>query len=110
MQLDKSLIESVIRLAEEAGRAILAVYDGPIDVTVKQDDSPLTQADKVAHRLIVDALAQLTPDLPVLSEESDEAQKLARLGWSRYWLVDPLDGTKEFYPSQRRVHRQHRPD
>ncbi|GAA4496311.1 3'(2'),5'-bisphosphate nucleotidase CysQ [Pseudaeromonas paramecii] len=96
MQLEKSLIESVIRLAEEAGRAILAVYDGPIDVTVKQDDSPLTQADKAAHRVIVDALAQLTPELPVLSEESDEAQKLARLGWSRYWLVDPLDGTKEF--------------
>lgn len=96
MQLNKALIESVIRLAEEAGRAILAVYDGPLDVTVKQDDSPLTQADRAAHRVIVEALALLTPELPVLSEESDEAQKVARLGWSRYWLVDPLDGTKEF--------------
>ncbi|MNZ98877.1 3'(2'),5'-bisphosphate nucleotidase CysQ [compost metagenome] len=62
----------------------------------KQDESPLTAADQGAHEVIVQALARLTPDIPVLSEESDAETMQARLGWSRYWLVDPLDGTKEF--------------
>lgn len=96
MKLSDELIESVIRVAEEAGRAILGVYDGPIDVTVKADASPLTQADQLAHQLIESALEQLTPAWPVVSEESDEEHKARRLSASCYWLIDPLDGTKEF--------------
>ena len=96
MQLTDKLIMFAIRVAEEAGRAILGVYDGPINVTVKDDDSPLTQADQAAHGVICDALSQLTPQWPVVSEESDDAAKALRLTAECYWLVDPLDGTKEF--------------
>ncbi|MEG0010049.1 MAG: 3'(2'),5'-bisphosphate nucleotidase CysQ [Aeromonas sp.] len=83
-------------IARAAGAAILSIYRQPFEVEFKQDESPLTAADKGAHEVIVRALASLTPDIPVLSEESDAGGMQARLGWSRYWLVDPLDGTKEF--------------
>ncbi|MGY3945660.1 3'(2'),5'-bisphosphate nucleotidase CysQ [Aeromonas tecta] len=83
-------------IARAAGRTIMAIYRQPFAVEYKQDESPLTAADKGAHEVIVQALASLTPDIPVLSEESDVGVMQARLGWSRYWLVDPLDGTKEF--------------
>ncbi|TNI70281.1 3'(2'),5'-bisphosphate nucleotidase CysQ [Aeromonas media] len=83
-------------IARAAGDAILAIYRQPFAVEYKQDESPLTAADQGAHEVIVLALARLTPDIPVLSEESDAETMQARLGWSRYWLVDPLDGTKEF--------------
>ena len=96
MQLTDKLIESLLTLSEEAGRAILGVYDGPIKVTVKADDSPLTQADQAAHRLIEEALAQLTPEWPLVSEESNPEQQQLRTIAPCYWLVDPLDGTKEF--------------
>jgi len=83
-------------IARAAGDAILAIYRQPFAVEFKQDESPLTAADQGAHEVIVQALARLTPDIPVLSEESDAEAMQARRGWSRYWLVDPLDGTKEF--------------
>ncbi|MDM5124375.1 3'(2'),5'-bisphosphate nucleotidase CysQ [Aeromonas rivipollensis] len=83
-------------IARAAGDAILAIYRQPFAVEYKQDESPLTAADQGAHEVIVQALVRLTPDIPVLSEESDAETMQARLGWSRYWLVDPLDGTKEF--------------
>lgn len=83
-------------IARAAGEAIMAIYHQPFAVEYKADESPLTAADKGAHEVIVQALARLTPTIPVLSEESDAETMQARLGWSRYWLVDPLDGTKEF--------------
>lgn len=83
-------------IARAAGDAILTIYRQPFAVEYKQDESPLTAADQGAHEVIVQALARLAPDIPVLSEESDAETMQARLGWSRYWLVDPLDGTKEF--------------
>ena len=83
-------------IARAAGEVIMAIYSQPFAVEYKGDESPLTAADKGAHELIVAALARLTPDIPVLSEESSPEVMAARLGWSRYWLVDPLDGTKEF--------------
>ncbi|MGY6040695.1 3'(2'),5'-bisphosphate nucleotidase CysQ [Aeromonas sp. AE23HZ002T15] len=83
-------------IARAAGRAIMTIYRQPFAVEYKQDESPLTAADKGAHEVIIWALATLTPDIPVLSEESDAGVMEERLGWSRYWLVDPLDGTKEF--------------
>ena len=87
----------VIDIARRAGAEILQVYEsGDIAVTDKSDSSPLTQADLRAHQTIVDALHALTPEWPVLSEESSKVDFAERAQWSRYWLVDPLDGTKEF--------------
>ena len=68
----------------------------PFEVKRKADESPLTEADLASHRTIVDGLRELTPDVPILSEESAEADVAARRQWVRYWLVDPLDGTRDF--------------
>lgn len=83
-------------IAREAAKAILAVYATDFEVETKDDDSPLTRADLAAHRIIVDGLREMTPDLPILSEESADIPWGERRHWSSYWLVDPLDGTKEF--------------
>jgi 3'(2'), 5'-bisphosphate nucleotidase len=83
-------------IAQRAADAILAVYESDFAVEQKDDCSPLTAADLAAHRLIVAALHELTPELPVLSEESAAIGWSERSRWSRYWLVDPLDGTREF--------------
>lgn len=83
-------------LARDAGKATLGWWNKPLEVMAKIDDSPVTAADLAAHRLIVEGLHSLTPDIPVLSEEDAEVPLEARLGWQRFWLVDPLDGTKEF--------------
>lgn len=89
-------LETVIAVAKEAGAAIMQVYATNFDVERKSDDSPLTQADLAAHHVIVQALKQLTPDIPVLSEESDQVSAEQRNSWPMYWLIDPLDGTREF--------------
>ncbi|WP_421243363.1 3'(2'),5'-bisphosphate nucleotidase CysQ [Aeromonas enteropelogenes] len=89
-------IAEIEPVARAAGEAIMAIYSQPFAVEYKRDESPLTAADKGAHEVIVRALARLTPDIPVLSEESGPQVMAERLGWQRYWLVDPLDGTKEF--------------
>ena len=91
------LLESTARIARDAGDAILEIYrDVDAGVTFKQDDSPLTRADLASHRIIADCLAQLTPEIPVLSEEGADTAYRQRRGWRCFWLVDPLDGTKEF--------------
>ena len=89
-------LEALQDLAERAGAAIMQIYDGQIAVEEKADASPLTQADLAAHRVISQGLAELTPEIPVLSEEGGLPDFATRQTWSRYWLVDPLDGTKEF--------------
>jgi 3'(2'), 5'-bisphosphate nucleotidase len=83
-------------IAEEAGRRILTIYGRDFSVDEKQDGSPLTEADQAAHSLIVESLIKLARDIPVLSEESAEISYEERAAWARFWLVDPLDGTKEF--------------
>ena len=88
--------EAVIALARDAGGAIMRVYAQDFSVEHKDDRSPLTEADLASHRLIVDGLHALTPGVPVLSEESSELPWDVRRTWTRYWLVDPLDGTREF--------------
>jgi 3'(2'), 5'-bisphosphate nucleotidase len=94
---DRRLLDAACEIAREAGRAILEVYGRPdFAVSRKSDDSPLTEADQVSHRIISRALAKLDAGLPVLSEESAPADPATRRKWKRYWLVDPLDGTKEF--------------
>lgn len=97
MPLAEALREGVVAIAVEAGAAIMAVHDDDLAVRAKADASPVTAADLAAHRCIVEGLARLTPDIPVLSEESAHVVSFEqRRGWSRYWLVDPLDGTREF--------------
>lgn len=95
--ISPELREGVIALAHDAAAAILGIYDSDFAVQHKDDDSPLTAADLAAHRCIVDGLGRLTPDIPVLSEESaHEIPTAQRRQWQRLWLVDPLDGTREF--------------
>ena len=88
------MIEIAVKAAIEAGEAILEIYAQDFEVEFKADQSPLTSADKAGHEIIVQAL-ETTP-YPVLSEESGEITDEERKGWNTYWLVDPLDGTKEF--------------
>ena len=91
------LLERVADIARDAGREILEVYaSGVVAATAKADQSPLTAADLRAHRLIVKRLEAISPELPVLSEEAADTPFAERARWARYWLVDPLDGTKEF--------------
>jgi len=87
---------AVAAIARRAGDAILRVYESDFAVTHKDDRSPLTEADLAAHRVIDAALGELDPSLPVLSEESAHIPWSQRREWQRYWLVDPLDGTREF--------------
>lgn len=89
-------IEPVLQLARDAGAAIMQVYVQDFAVEHKEDFSPLTAADMAAHHLIVAGLKTLTPAIPVLSEESASIDWAERRSWRRYWLVDPLDGTREF--------------
>jgi 3'(2'), 5'-bisphosphate nucleotidase len=91
-----TFLPELVRIARTAGDAIMQIYAGQIDVERKSDHSPLTQADLAAHHIIVRGLQQLTPDIPVLSEESAAIPYEVRRQWQRYWLVDPLDGTREF--------------
>ncbi len=89
-------LEQVVMIATEAGRRILDVYEQKFEVDHKDDGSPLTAADQAANEVIVARLQALTPDIPILSEESAKIEYSQRAGWTRFWLVDPLDGTKEF--------------
>ncbi len=88
--------DRVIDIALLAGKAIMAVYEGEIAVSRKEDSSPLTQADLAAHDIITNGLAGIDPSIPVISEESSAIPFDERKKWNRYWLVDPLDGTREF--------------
>lgn len=94
---EKEMLWAVLSLAREAGKKIMAIYDaGEAGEQSKADGSPLTAADMASHHTIVAGLHRLTPELPVLSEESAQAGYEVRRHWKRFWLVDPLDGTKEF--------------
>ncbi len=90
------LLLEVTALAREAGRAILEVYASSFSVQEKEDRSPLTEADLRSEKLILAGLKRIAPEIPVLSEESAQAPYSTRRNWSRLWVVDPLDGTKEF--------------
>lgn len=90
------LHDGLIDIVQRAGDAILEVYATDFDVADKADSSPLTEADLAAHRVIAEGLAELDPTTPLISEESDPPPFAERRHWQRYWLVDPLDGTREF--------------
>ncbi|MCX7628129.1 MAG: 3'(2'),5'-bisphosphate nucleotidase CysQ [Methylophilaceae bacterium] len=90
------MLDEVVGIARRAGKAIMEVYEHGVAIQHKQDDSPLTQADLAAHQVIESGLAVLVPELPLLSEESAAIPYETRRQWNDYWLVDPLDGTREF--------------
>ena len=94
--MKSDLIEQIIKISKEAGKAILEVYNTNFDYQLKEDLSPLTKADTFSHNIIYKRLKILTPDIPILSEENSDIPFKIRSSWKQYWLVDPLDGTKEF--------------
>ncbi len=94
-----AMIDVILEIATNAGEEIMRVYEDADrfgDVEHKSDNSPLTVADRQAHLIIMEALQQTYPDIPILSEEGDHTDFTTRSQWNRFWLVDPLDGTKEF--------------
>ena len=91
------LLDAVADIARLAGAAIMEIYrSGDFGETCKADESPLTLADLASHHTIVAGLREITPDYPILSEEDADIPFAVRQSWPRFWLVDPLDGTKEF--------------
>ncbi len=91
----KALLSEALAIAEAAGRVVMQVYAGNFGVRGKADQSPVTEADERAEDLILERLATLTPDIPIISEEQAGAGR-APPPAERFWLVDPLDGTREF--------------
>lgn len=96
MQINQQLVERICQISKQAGARILEIYDTNFTVDSKADNSPLTAADIEAHNIICASLKELSPELPVLSEESMAIPYDQRQKWQHYWLVDPLDGTREF--------------
>lgn len=92
----RRLAPEVVHISRQAGEAILRVYNAGFTVTRKADDSPVTAADDAAEAVIHEALTRLTPSTPILSEEGPQPPWRERRQWDAYWLVDPLDGTREF--------------
>jgi len=98
--MDYKSIDDLLKIAKEAGERIMEIYDDPefaSVVDIKADNSPLTLADKASHKVVTKGLKRLYPNIPVLSEEDQkQVDYSTRVKWDKYWLVDPLDGTKEF--------------
>ncbi len=90
------LCQNALSIARIAGEKILEIYDSKFTIEHKEDNTPLTTADLAADKIIRNALHELTPEIPVLTEESEHIPFEIRQQWDRYWLVDPLDGTREF--------------
>ncbi|MDP2531992.1 3'(2'),5'-bisphosphate nucleotidase CysQ [Photobacterium damselae subsp. piscicida] len=89
-------LDTLLAIATDAGNIILQHYHGQLSVETKADNSPVTSADLAANEIIVSRLRQLTPNIPILSEELIHQDWSVRQQWQQFWLVDPLDGTKEF--------------
>jgi len=94
--LNEQLISSTVEIAKLAGEGITEIYNSDFDYQLKKDLSPITAADNLSHNIITERLKILTPEIPILSEESCDIPYKIRENWTKYWLVDPLDGTKEF--------------
>jgi 3'(2'), 5'-bisphosphate nucleotidase len=92
----KELLNPVIQIAYQAGKAIMEVYDSGYLIEEKSDHTPVTEADMAANKIIESSLKELTPHLPILTEETKPTPFSERQTWPRYWLIDPLDGTREF--------------
>lgn len=94
-----AFLPQLLDLIKQAGEAICAIYDqapDKVEIQQKADESPLTNADLISHQILTDGLTKLTPPWPILSEESQAIDFSERQAWKTYWLIDPLDGTREF--------------
>jgi 3'(2'), 5'-bisphosphate nucleotidase len=89
-------IENLLLLAKKAAKEILLIYQSQFEITIKSDSSPLTEADTISNQIITEGLTQHFPEIPILAEESRLIPYFERKDWEYFWLVDPLDGTKEF--------------
>ena len=96
IHIKSELIEQLIEISKAAGKAIIEVYNSNFGHQIKEDLSPLTKADTLSNNIICEKLKVITPDIPILSEENSDIPFNTRSSWEQYWLVDPLDGTKEF--------------
>ncbi|MCX6200325.1 MAG: 3'(2'),5'-bisphosphate nucleotidase CysQ [Bacteroidetes bacterium] len=89
-------VDQLISIAQKAGDAIMEIYARDFEVEIKEDKSPLTEADKKSNAIILEGLKNLYPDIPFISEETKQTSYEERKHWKRFWLIDPIDGTKEF--------------
>tara|TARA_B100002052_G_scaffold248269_1_gene235020 strand:+ start:483 stop:1280 length:798 start_codon:yes stop_codon:yes gene_type:complete len=94
--LNTEQIKKIIEISLDAGHAIMEIYKTDFNFEIKDDETPLTKADISSHQIITRSLQKLTPEIPILSEESKIFSFEERSRWKMYWLIDPLDGTKEF--------------
>ena len=94
--MNPSLLSKLLELSTEAGEIIMKFHKHSSDYSTKDDTTPLTAADKASHEFLVNALEKLTPNIPILSEESSHIPFTVRQSWNEYWLIDPLDGTRDF--------------
>lgn len=95
--MDQTLLNIALAAAEKAGVEVMRFYDnGDFKKFTKEDDSPVTEADLAANQILMDELSRLTPDIPIISEESEFLVLAQRKHWKQYWLLDPIDGTGEF--------------
>jgi 3'(2'), 5'-bisphosphate nucleotidase len=94
--LEKIDLETIVSIAKEAGDAIMKIYNRDFQIDYKDDESPLTEADTRSNEIICAALTKAYPEIPLLSEENKEVPYKERKGWEYFWLIDPIDGTKEF--------------
>jgi len=97
-----TLLPKLISLTSEAGETIMALHNENMDFIVKSDNTPLTKADKISHNLITETLKKIIPNVPILSEESKKIPFSVRKDWDTYWLIDPLDGTRNFLDGRTR--------
>lgn len=96
LQLTPSLLDAVLSIAQQAGEHLKAFYAKSVEIQIKSDKTPVTDADLFVSQFVIDKLQQLTPNIPVLSEESCQIPLAERSQWQAYWLIDPLDGTQQF--------------
>jgi 3'(2'), 5'-bisphosphate nucleotidase len=89
-------IQKINSISKKAGDEIMKIYQQDFDVDFKNDNSPLTKADIQSNKIIISNLKSIYPDIPILSEENKEIPYEIRKNWEYFWLIDPLDGTKEF--------------
>ena len=94
--MDSKLLSHLISIANDAGEAIMDIHKKPSNFEIKSDNTPVTEADNASNQIISSALEKLTPNIPILSEESAEIPFSVRKKWKEYWLIDPLDGTRDF--------------
>ena len=95
-QITEDIIQEILDIARDAGASIMEVYKTEFEIEFKDDRSPVTKADKEANSLIIERLIKIDPSIPILSEEGIIIPYVERKEWEMFWLVDPLDGTKDF--------------